>query len=185
MVVAVCLVSTVGVFAVNKKTQLLVTQNLSEKLRSDLGNDGLQVKLNNVSQSKISADEIEGDATCILADEGISLPLRFRAKIDPVDQNVLSVGYDFVDSTVSYAPTSTEEVLMRELMTKIKGDYKTENIVIAIDAVENVEGVKDEKKFLGSGEVRIGGFVWNKIKFDVALDAQTQKANNIIYQIEK
>jgi len=187
LIIAVCLFSSLSVLAVGDKNQLLVTQNLSRKLQSDLGDNAIRVKLNHIKEYKISKNEIglKGDAVCILTDEAGQLPIQFEAKINSTNQSISDVKYDFVENTASYAPTSNEEVLMKELMAKIRSDYKTENIVIAIDAVENVESAVTEKKFLGFGEVRIGDLVWNKIKFDVALDARSQKANKIIYQVEK
>lgn len=187
LVAVVGLFSTLSVFAASEKNQLLVTQNLSRKLQSDLGNDAVRVKLSNVKEHKISENEIgfKGDAVCIIADDEQQLAIQFEAKINSVNQSVSDVKYDFVENASSYNPTSNEEILMKELMSKIKNDYKTENIVIAIDSVENVEGAPSERKFLGVGEVRIGDLIWNKIRFDVVLDAQSQKANKIVYQVQK
>lgn len=186
LILMLCLVFTSHTFASSKKNQEWVAQNLSRKLQSDLANDNVTVKLNNVREYKISGSEIglKGDATCILPDQNEQLPIEFELRLDSVSQNVLDVRYDFIEKKSAYAPSSTEEVLMKELMSKISRDYKTENIVIAIDAFENV-GIAGEKKFLGIGEVRIGDMVWNKIKFDVALDSKSKKASKIVYKMEK
>ena len=187
LILVICLISASNAFALSEKNQLLVTQNLSRQLQKDLASDNVTVKLNNVKEYKISKSEIglKGDATCILADADEQLPIQFELRVDSADLDVLDIRYDFIEKTSVYAPSSTEEVLMKEIMTKISRDYKTENIVIAIDAFENVGTIANEKKFLGTGEVRIGDMVWNKIKFDVALDAQTQKASKIVYKVEK
>ncbi len=184
----VCLVFSSSALAIGENNYLLVTQNLSKKLQSDLADSNLTVKLNSVEEYEISGSEIElkGSATCVLAKQNNQLPLEFEIKVNPANQNVLDVKYNFAEAPADiYAPTSNEEILMKELMTKIRHDYKTENIVIAIDTVEKVEGTNDANKFSGVGEVRIGDMVWNKIKFDVVLDAQTRKANRVVYRVEK
>ena len=187
LIVAICLIFSSSAFAASEKNHLLIAQNLSEKIQNDLANKNVRVKLNNVREYKISKSQIElsGDAVCILTDDNSQLPISFDAKMDVVNQSVVDVTYDFVEPAASYNPTGNEEILMKVLMGKISRDYKTENIVIALDSVENVANVNGEKKFLGIGEVRVGDMVWNQIKFDVVLDAKTQKANKIVYKIEE
>ena len=185
LVLALCLAFSTAAFAVNEKNHRLIAQNLSRKLQSDLANENVTVKLKKVEEYEVSKSEIglTGDAVCIVTSDNRQLPIRFDIKVKTADQSVSDVKYDFVEA--DYNPTASEEVLMKELMTRISRDYKTENIVIAIDAVENVETAAGEKKFLGVGEIRVGDLVWNRIKFDVVLDAETQKASKIVYKIEK
>jgi hypothetical protein len=185
LVVVVCLVFSSSAFALSKNDHLLIAQNLTEKLQNDLGSKDVRVKLNKVEEHKISKSEIKlsGDAVCLLTSDNRELPIHFDAKVDTVNQSIIEVKYDFV--AADYNPNANEEVLMKVLMSKISRDYKTENIVIAIDAVENIANSDGEKKFLGVGEVRVGDLVWNRIKFDVVLDEKTQKANKIVYKIEK
>lgn len=187
LMLVLCLVSTSSALALSEKNQLLVEQNLSKKLQNDLANDNVTVKLNNVEEHKVSTNEVglTGDAVCILTEDNSQLPIQFEVTVNPVNQSVLAVKYDFVAGNSEFAPSQNEEILMKELMTQISRDYKTKNIVIAIDGFENIGNTNGEKKFSGVGEVRIGDMVWNKIKFDVVLDAQTQKANKILYQVEK
>lgn len=187
LIVAICLIFSSSAFAASEKNHLLIAQNLSEKLQNDLGNKNIRVKLNKVEEYKISNSEVElsGDAVCILTNDNSQLPIRFDAKVNVVNQSIADVSYDFVKTSADYNPTDNEEILMKVLMSKISRDYKTENIVIAIDLMENVANINGEKKFLGIGEVRVGDLVWNEIKFDVVLDAKTQKANKVIYKIEK
>jgi len=185
LVLALCLAFSTAAFAVNEKNHRLIAQNLSRKLQSDLANENVTVKLKKVEEYEVSKSEIglTGDAVCIVTSDNRQLPIRFDIKVKTADQSVSDVKYDFVEA--DYNPTANEEILMKELMTRISRDYKTENIVIAIDAVENVETAAGEKKFLGVGEIRVGDLVWNRIKFDVVLDAETQKASKIVYKIEK
>ena len=184
VVVALCLAFSTAAFAAVEKNHQLVAQNLSQKLQDDLANQNVTVELKKVKEYKVSKSEIglTGDAVCVLTDDNRQLPIRFDVKVKTADQKVSEVKYDFVES--DYNPTANEEILMKELMTRISRDYKTENIVIAIDSVENVEAAGG-KKFLGAGEVRVGDLIWNRIKFDVVLDAYTQKASKIVYKIEK
>ena len=188
LLLVICLVFSSSALAIGENNYLLVAQNLSKKLQNDLADANLTVKLNSVEEYEISGSEIElkGSATCLLTKRNDQLPLEFEMKVNPANQNVLDVKYNFVEAPADvYAPSSNEEILMKELMAKISRDYKTENIVIVIDAVEKVAGANDANKFLGVGEVRIGDMVWNKIKFDVVLDAQTGKANRVVYRVEK
>lgn len=109
-----------------------------------------------------------------------------------LQKTVSNISYDFVEASVStlpvapadYAPTSNEEFLMRELMKQVSKDYNTDNIVLALDTVENSRISLDERVFTGVGEVRIGDFRWNKIKFDVAVDADG-KATKVVYDLKK
>ncbi len=188
LLLVICLVFSSSALAVGKNNHLLITENLSKKLQADLAESNVAVKLNSVEEHEISGSEIElkGSAICLLTERSSQLPLEFEIKVNPTNQNVLHVKYNFVEAIADiYEPTSSEEILMKELMAKISRDYKTENIVIAIDAFEKVAGANDANKFLGVGEVRIGDMVWNKIKFDVVLDAQTRKANRVVYRVEK
>jgi hypothetical protein len=184
LLVAFCLFTVSNVFATSasEKNYQIVVKNLSQKLQNDLGNNNVRLKLTNVEEYKISKTEIglTGSGDCIVANDN-QMPIKFEVKLNTVNQSVSEIVYDFVENPAAYAPTSTEDVLMKELMKQIKNDYKTENIVIAIDAVEDV----GSEKFLGVGEVRIGDLMWNKIKFDVVLDAETKRANKIVYKLEK
>ena len=186
LIMLICLAFSMSAFAAGEKNHLLIIQNLSEKLQDDLATKNVRVKLNKVEELKISNSEVEltGDAICILTNDNRQLPIRFDAKMDVAKQNISNISYDFVIPSADYNPTNNEEMLMKVLMSKISQDYKTENIVIALDSVENVANINGEKKFLGIGEVRVGGMVWNQIKFDVVMDAKTQKANKIVYKIE-
>lgn len=187
LVLVICLISATGAFALSEKNQLLVTQNLAKKLQSDLGNENVTVKLNKLKENAISKSELDltGEAICVLTTDNRQLPIAFEVKVSTINQSVIDVKYDFIEAVSEFAPSRNEEILMQELMKQISRDYKTRNIVIAIDGFENVGNTLNGKKFLGVGEVRIGDMVWNKIKFDVELDEQTQKANKVIYKVEK
>ncbi len=165
----------------------LVAETLSEKLQNDLAQDKVKVDLTNVREHKVSENQIriEGDGVCLTEDGKNRLPLRFNAKLNTSKQVVSDIEYDFVEPSPEFAPTSNEEVLMRELMKKISVDYSTQNIVIAIDNYENVSGLTKQNEFTGVGEVRIGDFTWSTIKFDIVLAPENTGASRIIYKIDK
>ena len=189
----ICLSVFSSIFAASKsnenKAYPSIVKNLSLKIQNDLADSSAVVKLTNVKEYKISKDKfgIKGDAICVLAAQNNQLPIQFDAKINSAEQTIADIDYVFVNSEVipDFAPTSTEEILMKELMKQIGKDYKTDNIVIAIDGFEDVSKLTNQKEFTGVGEVRIGDFVWNKIKFDVVLNDETQSSNKILYKVEK
>ncbi len=129
---------------------------------------------------------MKGNGFCVLKGENNQLPMRFDVKVNPDNLSVSEINYDFAELTDAseYAPSFNEEVLMKELVGKISQDYKTQNVVIAIDGVENVSNVTNQKEFTGIGEVRIGTLVWNKIKFDVVFADASNAATKVIYKVE-
>lgn len=181
--------SSVSASTEKEKIQTLVVNNLQNKLKTDLANDSVSVKLNNVEEYRISKNQVglKGNAFCVMTADNNQLPLIFDVKVNPNDLSVTDVKYDFAEfmNASEYAPSSNEEVLMKELMKKISHDYKTENIVIAIDGVEDVSSVTNRREFTGVGEVRIGTLVWNKIKFDVVFDKENSAASKVLYKVDK
>ncbi len=171
-----------------KQIQSLVIKNLQKKLKTDLANENVSVKLNTVEEYKISKNQIglKGNGFCLITSENNRLPMTFDVKFNPNNLSVTEIRYDFPELTATSenAPSSSEEFLTKELMGKISRDYKTQNIVIAIDGIEDVSGVTNRKEFTGVGEIRIGTLVWNKIKFDVVFDDANNKATKVVYKIE-
>lgn len=184
LTLAFCLIFSSSALA-NAENSRLVERDLSRKLQADLSDSRLAVKLNNVEERRISEDEIELAGSGIVTGNADTLPISFEAKVNSASRLVSDIKYEFLDAVADFAPAENEEVLMKELMGKISRDYKTQNIVIAIDGFENVGNTADGRKFLGIGEVRIGDMVWNKIKFDVVIDEKTQRASSVVYKVEK
>lgn len=189
----ICCFAFSNVFAASsaaddKLIRSLVVSNLSTKLKSALAQTEVSVKLSNVAHRAVAKDavEIRGDAVCLFGVRKNELPIRFAAKINVSQKTVSSVSYDFVETSAApeYAPTSNEEFLVKELMKQISRDYKTENIVVALDGVDANQISLGEKQFTGVGEVRIGDMVWNKIKFDVTVD-QNGRAKKVVYDVKK
>jgi serine/threonine protein kinase len=186
----ICFTAFSSAFAAadQKQIQSVVINNLQKKLKTDLANETVSVKLNTVEEYKISKNQIglKGSGFCLITSENNRLPMTFDVKVNPNNLSVTEIRYDFAELTEAseYAPSSNEEFLMKELMGKISRDYKTDNIVISIDGMEDVSKVTNRKEFTGVGEVRIGTLVWNKIKFDVVFDGATNKAAKVVYKIE-
>jgi hypothetical protein len=191
LIAFICFSAFSSAFASADKQQIqsLIVSNLQKKLKTDLANDAVSVKLNTVEEYKISKNKIglKGNGFCLMCGENDSLPMTFDVKVNSNNLSVIEIRYDFdeLTSASEYAPSSDEEILMKELMGKISKDYKTENVVLAIDGMENVSNVTNQKEFTGIGEVRIGTLVWNKIKFDVVFDNATNKAVKVLYKVDK
>jgi hypothetical protein len=162
-----------------------IVQKLTEKLRVDLADQSVEVKLNTVRDNEISKNRIEfdGQALAVVINDKTELPFQFTAKVN--QQNIEDVIYEFIEGNSEFAPGLTESSLMKELMTKISKDYDTTNIVISIDGFDTARLTPKETKYEGIGEVRIGDFEWRKIKFNVVLDSQSQTATKILYDVQK
>lgn len=187
-ILLVLIFTTSAVFAGNltaddNKAVNLVAQNLSAKLRTDLITDNVSVKFTNVQKSTVSGGEIllNGDAVAVLPSEKTELPIKFEAKVNPSEEVVKEVEYVFVES--NYAPTTDEEILMRHLLKKISADYKTENVVIAIDGFDTNNAAENQKEYKGLAEVRVGEVEWKRIDFDVVLNSDN-KAEKVEYKLK-
>lgn len=161
----------------------MIENDLSKKLKVDLAENNLKITFGDVEEIRITNNlvEIKGQAFCFLPTENTQLPISFAAKINPVRKTVADVQYKFVES--NNASSADEEILMQELMKQISRDYKTDQITIAIDGFETTNVVNSQKELKGIGEIKIGEVEWNKIKFDVVLNAD-KKATKIIYDIK-
>jgi len=167
------------------KTAIL--QKLTQKLRVDLADQSVQVKLNNVRDSEISKSQIgfDGQASAVVKADKTELPFQFTAAVNLNNQTVEAIDYQFVESNSAFAPSAAEDNLMKGLMTQISKDYNTTNIVISIDGFDAAQLTADETKYEGIGEVRIGDFEWRKIKFNVVLDSQSRTATRVLYDVQK
>lgn len=192
---AVMLFSSAAVFAnnsdvasakgVSEQTLSTIAANLSKKLRVDLADNTATVKISDIERQQLSKNQVDfkGSAFCILKSENTQLPIKFEAKINPQTQDVADINYNFVEeNNDEFAPTNTEEVLMKELMKQVSVDYKTDSIVIAIDGFEVVPSANG-KTLKGNGEIKIGEVKWSKINFDVMLDDENKPAQ-IKYDIK-
>lgn len=168
----------------SKATSQTVIQQLTKRLKADLVQEKVLVKIENIEQTVVSNGlfSVEGSATCLLPAEKTQLPIKFEAKFNQAGQAVDDVQYTFVES--EYAPTSEEEILMKEIMKKISRDYKTQEIVMAIDAFESLDSSANQVQYKGVGEIKVGKIQWSKIDFNVILNAD-KTASKIEYKIQK
>jgi hypothetical protein len=164
-----------------------IVQKLTEKLRVDLADQTVEVKLNNVRDNEISKNQLDfdGKALAVVRNDKTELPFQFTAQVNLAKQSIESVEYKFVEAEAEFAPSAAEDSLMKGLMTQISKDYSTTNIVISIDGFDAAKASANQTKYEGTGEVRIGDFEWRKIKFNVVLDSQSQTATKILYDVQK
>jgi len=162
-----------------------IVQKLTEKLRVDLADNSVEVKLNDVRDNEISKNQVDfdGKALAVVINDKTELPFQFTAKVNLAKQSIENIDYKFVEA--DFAPSLAEDVLMKGLMTQISKDYDTTNIVIAIDGFEAAKTASNQTKYEGTGEVRIGDLEWRKIKFNVVLDSESQTATKILYDVQK
>lgn len=184
----VLIFSAISIFANNStvdsdKDMALITQNLSAKLNADLVSNNVSVVFKTIEKTQISNTEtiVKGDALAIVPSDNTQLPLKFEAKVNPVAEVVDDVAYAFVES--NYAPSTDEEFLMKHLLKKIAADYKTEEVVIAIDGFETQNATQNQKEYKGTAEVRVGEVEWKKINFDVLLNAKNE-ASKVEYKLK-
>lgn len=179
----VLLFSASAAFAVEKNKALsLLEQNLSNRLKAELLTEKVTVKFTKVQQNELSNSEIYiiGDGLAVLPSEKTELPIKFKAEVNPVEEVVSDIEYAFVES--EYAPTTDEEYLMQHLLKKIAADYKTENVVIAIDGFETENSAGSAMEYKGMAEVRIGDIEWKRIDFDVVL-SEKKEAAKVVYKL--
>jgi hypothetical protein len=165
-----------------------IVQKLTEKLRVDLSDQTVEIKLNDVrSGNEISNARVDfdGKALAVVRDDKTELPFQFTAHVNLAKQSIENIDYKFVEAETEFAPSAAEDNLMKGLMTQISKDYDTTNIVISIDGFDAAKTTSNQTQYEGTGEVRIGDFEWRKIKFNVVLDSQSQTATKILYDVQK
>lgn len=175
VVVSILILTVSAAFASNsrsakEKAVAMIAKNLSAKLKAELAQENLKLNLTNIKTKALSKNEmlLTGSANCLLEADKTELPMTFEARFDVSKQALEDVSYAFVESAESeFAPGNDEEFLMQNLLKQISRDYKTENVVIAIDGFDSNQISAGQKEFRGSAEVRIGQVEWKKIDFDV------------------
>jgi hypothetical protein len=165
-----------------------IIETLAQKLRADLTDENVFVKINSLKDYEISGKQIsfEGAAVAIVKTDNAELPLEFKAKLNLVNQGVEDLSYKFVESVpADFAAAVAEDNMKQELMARIGEDFQTTNIVLSIDGFDRTQISSNQTKYQGNGEVRIGDFEWSKIKFEVVIDSQYNTATKILYDIQK
>ncbi|MBS1795663.1 MAG: hypothetical protein JSS81_17540 [Acidobacteria bacterium] len=167
------------------KTALV--ERLTERLRADLTDQTVEIRLRAVENGAASKNRIDftGDALAVVRDDKTALPFQFTARVNAVDRSVESIDYKFVESATDFAAAETEDNLSRELMNALGREFKTTNIVMSIDGFDAAAQANGETAYDGTGEVRIGDVEWRRIKFSVRFDAATQTATSVTYELQK
>ena len=170
---------------ISNKTLTSISNKLSSELKAHFANDSVTVQINEIEKRNETKNSInlDGAAFCILANNSNDrLPLLFEAEINAQTDDLIDVSYKLIEDSPTFAPTTTEDFLMKELMKKIGKDNNTTAIVIAIDGFELISE-SNGREFLGTGEIKIGENGWSKMKFDVVLN-DANEATKIIYDIK-
>jgi hypothetical protein len=170
------------------ETYSIAARGLVKKMENDLVLNDIKVKFVKAERYAISKSQIgiRGEGSCQLGAEDNALPINFDVKINVNNRNIADVAYNFVEAEEageSNSLSENETFVTRQLLEKIKADFKTENIVVAIDYLnENLNN--GAKAFTGAGEVRLGDMVWKKISFEVAAESQNQNGATVKYKIQ-
>ena len=164
--------------SVNYSKQKLISDGLTDQIKKDLSVKKLTVGIIRASDLEISKGKqaLFGDAYYIANNE--RTPIYFEVIINTFNNKVASVDYTFVENDLD-----TSEIYLQKLILKKLGkDYKTKEIMISIDNIEKIDQTGDIEKFRGTGEVRIGSLVMNKIKFEINLDGDSEK---VLYKLDE
>lgn len=167
----------------------IAAKSLSKKLQSDLALKNVSVKFNQAESYVISGTQIgiKGEGICQFNGNANDLPVNFDVKIDVGKRAATDVKYVFLNMEGAVDANSTvsaEDIVTEKLLRKIKNDYKTQNIVIALDYVKEQTLPNGEKGFTGAGEVRVNGMTWQKISFDAKAGQEKAKLSVVKYQIK-
>jgi hypothetical protein len=174
----------------------IAARGLVKKMETDLVLSDIKVKFAQVERYAVSKSQIglRGAGTCQLSGEKTELPIQFDVKINASSKNVTDIQYNFVDAEAAAADddpaattmTEDENFVTRQLLEKIKADFKTENIVLAIDFLNDKETSNAAKMFTGEGEIRLGDLVWKKISFEVVPNVRNSNAAaQVSYKIQE
>jgi hypothetical protein len=161
------------------ETYSIAARGLTKKMESDLVLSNIKVKFAKVERYAISKSQIgiRGAGSCQLGAEDNALPIHFDVKINVNNRNIADVRYNFVEAEETVETNSlseNESFVTRQLLEKIKADFKTENIVVAIDYLNDKNLENGAKAFTGAGEVRLGDLVWKKISFEIVAEGESQ-----------
>ncbi|MDQ3799426.1 MAG: hypothetical protein M3384_08250 [Acidobacteriota bacterium] len=175
------------------ETYSIAARGLTRKMETDLVLSGIKVKFVKVERYSISKSQIgiRGAGACQLGAEDNALPIHFDVRINVNNRAVADVAYNFVDAEEEETATGesntlseNETFVTRRLMEKIKADFKTENIVVAIDFLNDENTADGAKAFTGGGEVRLGDMVWKKISFEIVAEGANRTNATVKYKIQ-
>jgi hypothetical protein len=171
------------------ETYSIAAKGLVKKMETDLVLTDIKVKFVKVERYAVSNRQvgIRGEGSCQLGAEDNALPINFDVKINVNNRNIADIAYNFVeaeDASESNSLSENETYVTRQLLEKIKSDFKTENIVVAIDYLNDKNMENGAKAFTGAGEIRLGDMVWKKISFEIVGNTENQEGAQVKYKIQ-
>lgn len=171
------------------ETYTIAARGLTKKMETDLVLSNIKVKFAKVERYQITKSQIgiRGEGSCQLGAEDSPLPINFDVKINVNNRNVADVNYNFVEAEETSTTDSLSEnetFVTRRLLEKMKLDFKTENIVVAIDYLNDKNTENGSKAFTGAGEVRLGDMVWKKISFEIVAEDENQMSATVKYKLQ-
>lgn len=180
IIVSVFFSLSVAASAKDEAVRNLAVKELSRKLESDLALNRVNLKIGHIENKSVSNEEtiISGFGTVANAEK---ISLTFDVVVNPLKSDVVAVNYDIVTPDATNSPSTTEKFLMKNVMNKIKNDYKTNEIVIAIDNFQTVKNVDGTLNYVGTAEVRVG-MEWNRIEFDVQKNLKKNVVSEVKYK---
>ena len=163
----------------------IAAKGLSQKLKTDLVLKQVTIKFSKAEQYYVSDSQIglKGEGTCRIDGEANDLPINFDVKIDIDKHSAADVRYVFLNMEGASGLT-VEDVVTEKLLQKMKSDFKTENVVVALDYVGEATLENGDKGFNGTGEVRLNGMVWKKIEFSAKSGSEKSDVSITKYQIK-
>lgn len=158
-----------------ERTRNLAAKALSEKVQTDLANPNASVVFEDINQYQVSNSQIgiKGSGICLLKSDVEQLPINFDVKINVKNFSVANIEYSFVNSSTSVETVATaamEEAVTLDLLKSVAAEYKTDNVVIALDGLSKQKNAAGENFLSGTGEARIGDFEWRKIQVEAQMD---------------
>lgn len=167
----------------------IASKELSKKLQNDLVLKSVSIKFSKSEQYAVSKNQIgiRGEGTCRLDGEANDLPLNFDVVIDVNKLSASDVKYVFLnmEGTVNEKSVLTpEDIITNKLLQQIKKDFKTENIVLSIDYLNDQAFANGDKGFNGGGEIQVNGMGWRKFSFDVKAEDEKTKFSIMKYSLK-
>lgn len=176
------IISAISISASAKDQQAvnIAVRGLSQKLQADLSMNKVNLKLGKVENQNVSNEEVRVSGFGAVQNAK-DISLTFDVVVNPVKSEIVNVNYDIVSPVAVEPASTTENFLMKKVMGKIRNDYKTEDIVMAIDSFEAVKSIDGKTNYVGVAEIRVD-MEWNRIEFDVQGNSKTGAATEIKYK---
>ncbi len=157
-----------------------VSNSLSSHIKKDTADKSVTVEITRVAEMEMSKNKqtIFGDAYYV-SDNTEKTPIYFEAIVNTLNNKVSVVDYTFVENSSEINTNFLQKLLIKQ----IGNDHNTKEVAVAMDNVEKIKEIGEIEKFRGYGEVRIGSLIWKKIKFEISLDADSERVLYKLFQM--